>query len=567
MVKFIEKKYFTFVMFVGILSGGLLRLYRIRSQLIWDDEWHGIYTAIINPLGYIFTHYHDNDNCIPLSIYYRIMLNFNGLNETIVRFPQILSGILILVVFPLIARKSFNKRTALTFSFMLAISPLLIYFGRFARPYGIVVFLSFVSIFSFYFWVNERKPIYAVAYLISAVLAPYFSLSSLVFVIAPVVYFGILSQLKRKAPFIRFAKNIPERKHIIFFVLALAVGIGLWLAPAVGTIKEVTNKSGQSLIDLGTLGGCAFLFCGSNSYVLCSILAALFIYGLFVLYAYDKSLFSYLCTICLSQLLFIVLSRPRLVQVTIVFARYFLPVLPVFLLIISLALSELHIKLPLFQNKPETARRLANLIVALLLVFVFLNGPLPDAYGFPNDFTNHIDYQYKYVQTPGDMRGAHELTSWKFYLILGNQKNKGTVIEFPAVVSWTWNIFHIYQRVHKNRVVIGYDSNHYGPFFGYDSIHNKHIEFTNFVDVSSAQPLVNSGADFIVLHKNIWKESAAVGLHSPDNRRKMEKRLFDLSPSVRAEMADYVSDAIANLGARFGVPFYEDEWIVVYKVK
>jgi hypothetical protein len=305
-MRVVKKYYFFLTMIAGIFIGGFLRIYHIGSQIIWDDEWHGIYSAGFNHLKYIFTHFHLNDNCIPLTIYYRMMLNSIGLNEIIIRLPQFLSGILILLIFPLIIKKLFNGRIALIYLFLIAISPLLIYFSRFARPYSIVVFLSFIAIISFYFWIVKRKVIYAAIYLASAILAPYFSLSSLAFVLAPILYIVIISFTQQRGLFLNGLKKFPRLKDIGIVFFILTVGISAWLLPAAESFSEVMKKSGKGFIDLGTLGGCATLFSGSKSIIVCLILLLLFVYGLFVLYNIDKLLLSYLCIICTSQLFYII---------------------------------------------------------------------------------------------------------------------------------------------------------------------------------------------------------------------------------------------------------------------
>jgi len=557
-------------MITGILTGGFLRLYRIGSQIIWDDEWHGIYTAAFNPLKYIFTHFHLNDNCIPLTIYYRIMLDSIGLNEIIIRLPQLLSGILMLLIFPLIVKKLFNKRIALIFLFLIAISPLLIYFSRFSRPYSIVVFLSFISIFSFYLWIVERKVIYVSVYIVSAIMAPYFSLSSLAFVLAPILYIIIMSMVKRRPLFISACKNIPRVKHIVIVIFTLIVGISTWLLPAAGSLNEVMKKSGNGFVDLGTLGGCATLFSGSKSYIICLILLSLFVYGLFVLYGNNKLMFSYLCIICSSQLLYVVLPRPFLSQKSIIFTRYFLPSLPVYLLIISVALNELSMKLKLFlQNKIKMVNAFSNSTLVSLLLILFLTGPITDVYSFPNDFTNHKDFQYNYIYLDRILKRAdgNKVLYSEFYVDLRNQLNDTKIIEFPAILSWTWNIFHVYQRFHKKRVLIGYDSREFGPFFGYNAFMNKKNGFNNFIDISDPKILSGSGAEFVVVHKNSWKECVEVGLFSPENRIKMENRLSILPVSTREPLRKYVSREIVKLKKIFGKPNYEDNWIVVHKIR
>ncbi|MFX0133847.1 MAG: glycosyltransferase family 39 protein [Candidatus Hodarchaeota archaeon] len=569
-LKITEKHDFFFLMTTGVLIGAFLRLYRIGSQIIWDDEWHAIQIAIFNPLKYIVTHFHWNYNSIPLTIYFRIMLESIGLNEINIRLPQLLSGTLMLVIFPLIIKKLFNKRIALIFLFLIAISPLLVYFSRNSLSYSTVVLLSFISIFSFYQWMKEKKTIYVSTYIVTAVLAPYFHISSVAFVSAPILYVIILSMIKKRPSFNNEFKNIPQVKHILFIIFGFIVGISICFFPLIKTMEPIMKHSSKGYIDIGTLGGCAILFSGSKSYIICIILLTLFVYGLYVLYVTNKLLFTYLSAICLSQLLYIVIPRPFLVQKPIIFTRYFLPSLPIWLLIISIALNGLHTKLKSFiENKTKVVNAYSNLALVSLLLILFMTGPITDVYGFPNDFTNHKDFQYNYIHLKRILNksDSHERLYPKFYVNLKEQAHNMTIIEFPANISWQWNFYHVYQRLHKNRVKIGYNSDEFGPFFGYDTFENRDVGFNNFIDISNPKQLSVKEADFIVVHKNIWKECVTVGWFDPENRKKMEDRLSILPVSTLEPLQKYVSRTIAKLKSAFGKPFYEDSWIIVHRVK
>ena len=211
----------------------------------------------------------------------------------------------------------------------------------------------------------------------------------------------------------------------------------------------------------------------------------------------------------------------------------------------------------------------SNLTLAALLLIFFLMGPIPDVYSFPNDFTNHKDFQYNYIYLDRILSrvDSHKGLYPQFYINLSHQNSDIKIIEFPAILSWTWNIFHVYQKLHKKRVLIGYDSDEFGPFFGYAAFKNKKIRFNNFIDFSDPKLLLDSEANFIVLHKNIWKECVTFGLFSPENRIKMEKRIPILPTSTRDALKKYVSQANIKLKTAFGKPFYKDDRIIVYKVK
>ena len=568
MKKIDGKYYFPAIMFTGILIGTVLRLYRIGSQIIWDDEWHGIQTALVNPMHYILTHFHELDNCIPLTAYYKMMLNFTGLSEVVIRLPQLLSGIAMLAIFPLFIKKLFGKRVAVIVLILLAVSPLLVYFSRLARPYGIVVFLTSVSVFSFYLWMSEGKKIYAVVYIISAVLAPYFSLSSLGFVIAPVLYIIMLLLVKKRISLKGMYKNVLQLKSIAVVILMLTAGMSMWFLPAAATFGEVTKKNSQGFLSLGTMGGSAALFCGSNSYIICVLMTLFFIYGSFLLYAGNRLLFSYLGIICVTQLLFIAISRPNLVQGAIIFARYYISALPVWLLVIAVGIAELHIKVTRFlKDKIVMANALSNSALAAFFLMVFLRGPVADAYSYPNDFTNHKDFQYNYVQRLIKRAYGNEGSYPEFYKSLKTRGDGAAIVEFPAIISWTWNVFHVYQRLHEERVLIGYDSNYYSPFFGYDTYGNKDVGFQNFIDISDPAVLAKRGAGYVVVHKDIFQESVAFGLYSPEHKRKLKNQISNFKDSVNVALREYVSRETENLKKMFGEPFYKDKWIVVYRVQ
>ena len=52
-----------------VLGGAAIRLWQLGQQIIGDDEWHAVNIAVHRPLGYILTHFHEADNCIPLTAY------------------------------------------------------------------------------------------------------------------------------------------------------------------------------------------------------------------------------------------------------------------------------------------------------------------------------------------------------------------------------------------------------------------------------------------------------------------------------------------------------------------
>jgi hypothetical protein len=119
------------------LLGALLRLWNLGPQVMSDDELHAVRTALGNPVSRILVTYQRVDNTIPLTAFYRLLLDGGmKLNETVVRLPAVISGLLLLALAPLWVARRLGWGTALVFAGLLAISPGLVFYSRIARSYS-----------------------------------------------------------------------------------------------------------------------------------------------------------------------------------------------------------------------------------------------------------------------------------------------------------------------------------------------------------------------------------------------------------------------------------------------
>jgi hypothetical protein len=333
------------------LCGVLLRLVQIGRQIIGDDEWHGIYIAANKSFKYIASHYQLADNCIPLTLFYKLSLNTVGLNEFMLHSLQLITGIGALILFPLITRSVLNKKTTVIFITLLAISPLLIYYSRYARPYAIVTFFSFIAIFSFYFWIKRRKLRYIIVYLVAGILAPYFSLTSTIFVITPLLYAFVWAILT-KIVFTRFYDaSFPRLRQFFIIGGTLISGIALWFLPTIGSLKNVMGKVSRGSISFSTIKGYLSLITGSKSSIFALLLLICIFYGFYLVYKRDKFLFGYFSAVSALQILSLYVVKPSGVQDAIVLARYTISCLPLWLLLIAMTLRHLSDKADLLIRK------------------------------------------------------------------------------------------------------------------------------------------------------------------------------------------------------------------------
>src|SRR5207248_1159585 len=141
------------------IGGGIgLRFDQLPSQLLLDDEWHAVYRVVHDTPTAIFLDFGHSDSSIPLTLLYYVESRAFGLSELAMRWPLVVAGIATLVFFPWYVARRIGHGEALLFAALLAISPLLYFFSRMARPYALTLFLVYVAQFVFRRYVEARAP-------------------------------------------------------------------------------------------------------------------------------------------------------------------------------------------------------------------------------------------------------------------------------------------------------------------------------------------------------------------------------------------------------------------------
>jgi hypothetical protein len=248
-------------------------------------------------------------------------------------------------------------------------------------------------------------------------------------------------------------------------------------------------------------------------------------------------------------------------------ARYLSALIPLWLFGISIALVELGEKViqRLIGERRGTSIIRSILLIGLLFGLLW-QGPIRIAYRFPNGFTNHMDFQYNYLRSNTRIGVYPASDCPMFYSHLGKRCKACTIIEFPGVVSWSYNPYHIYQRLHESRVLLGYSSLLFGPFFGYEPPTGRENRFRNIVDLSSVSDIYRSGAGFVIVHKNIYDEAMAVRQRVVPTQRQIGWQPPSSIASIREKMQTYVLQVRKGLEENFGEPAFEDGRIAVYRV-
>src|SRR6185503_19932243 len=130
----------------ALMAGAWLRFAGLRSQIIIDDEWHALHKLMRADMLDIVTHLDYADYSIPLTVYFRWLYDTVGLTEWGMHLPMVLAGIALIVVGPLLARPWTTPAVRAAWAVLLALSPLLVYFSRTARPYALTALLATLAL-------------------------------------------------------------------------------------------------------------------------------------------------------------------------------------------------------------------------------------------------------------------------------------------------------------------------------------------------------------------------------------------------------------------------------------
>jgi predicted membrane-bound mannosyltransferase len=154
----------------------------------------------------IVTHLDYADFSIPLTVYYRWLYDFGGLSEWGMRLPLLLAGCALVVVGPMLARPWASLPVRATWAMFLAISPLLVYFSRIARPYALTTLLCIVAFIAFPRWLarDQHRERWSAAYATATVMAAWLHMTTLAFTLIPFLYFGVrAARVRHMSPLLK----------------------------------------------------------------------------------------------------------------------------------------------------------------------------------------------------------------------------------------------------------------------------------------------------------------------------------------------------------------------------
>ena len=442
-----------------VLAGSVLRLWNLRAQVLGDDELHLVRTALTQPVGTILVTYQKVDACIPLSALYAGLVRSGvRLTELGVRLPELLAGLLLLMLAPLWADRRLGRATAVPFAWLLAVSPGLVLYSRIARPYMVVVLLSFGAAVAFEAWWREGGWRRGAAYAALAALAFWFHPVAAPLVLSPLVFGAVASiRDRRRAPGLAGVAAGTAAAFLVFFL------------PARESFLEVIRAKHQEVeLTPRVIGALAELQAGTTVWLPFWIGAA---FGLWRLLKQDRRIMAFTGILVVGQLAGLLWISPLGLDAPLIFHRYALVALPWVLLWVAVALSR--------------PRAMGVLIAALVLA-----GPLADRTGWSSSFPHHDDRLAFYVPRP-------RVPLPELYRGLG----PGAVLEAPWIPVWRVSrAVALYQESHGREVMAASPD----PI-----LVDPRLAFRNLVPLTPDE-LLASRARWLVVHRDLGAEEEAI---------------------------------------------------------
>lgn len=517
-----------------------MRLYGIDEQILGGDELHAITAALRTPLRELPITYGLNDHSPPLAVLYSLLLQSGlSISELALRAPILASGVALVLVGPLFAARLLDRRHAVVFGWLLAVSPLLVLYSRVVRSYAPIALLGFSAAYASYRWLEDERRGAVVAYVLLAGSTIYFHLLSAPFVLAPMLFAAVEKLSTRR-------DGHPTWRALFGAGGAVVALVSCFLIPAHEMLLGLLRlRVSRGSVGPEALFGALQLQAGSRHLVVVALFWLAASSGLVALWRVERRLAGFTLTLVAAQLVTVLWVSPTSADQALVTNRYLLISLPVVLLWVAIGIVRATdaVRAPGFARFRTAA---AFAIVAML----FLAGPLPGYY-YENRaaFVGHNDFITFHCPRPHAPAGRTP----EFYAQLRRQANGETLAEFPWGLSWNSTRFpHVYQGVHRQEVIVA------TPL---GLPHHPSLRFRNAV-VSDPAALLESRAGFLVIHQQLIAEESGF-IESRCSRP--GRGPFPVE--VRGALASMTPRAIDRFRRAFGDPVFEDGLIQVWDLR
>ena len=518
---------------LAIAVGAFLRVWQLGTQILLDDEWHAIHKLIASDYRHIATHFGLADYCIPLTLLYKFFALHGGLTELKMHALPLLAGVALLVVAFWLPRRWPEWPTRALWIALMAISPIMTYHSRTARPYAITTLLVFIAVIAFYEAMRGgQRNRWAVLYVVCTALAGWFHLVTLPFTLAPFLFFGIVS-------LIEIAKRRAFRMLgflVAIGIVTLALLVIALLPPFIGDWQAISGKTGTDSVTFESLYRTMLLCFGTAHPLVWTATVVAFALGAWRIAKHDALFAGYLACVLVASGFAIAAMHPAWIQHQGAFARYLQPAIP--FLLLAVASGVMFVASAIRQAPLQMAAG------AVTIAGLFIAGPMPEYLYNPNQFMGHAYFQFDYDPAYNPYRTSlPQGPISAFYRKLGEQPARSlTLIETPWSLETPSDPHEIYQRVHRQYIKIAMNTPECGVYF-YGNIPESEtgIRFRRFVYLSGLLRGATYGGDFLVVHLHAWPTQESKPSQWPD-----------------------IATCLPSIESHFGAPVFRDDEIEAF---
>lgn len=519
--------------------GLFLRAWQLRGQILIDDEWHALHKLLGAGYADIASHFGLADYCIPLTLFYRVLYDGGLLSEWSMHLPPLLAGLALMPVGFWMLRDVATTSTRTIWLGLIALSPVLVYLSRTARPYTLAALAVLVAILVFMRWWRDRRMGNAIAYVAATTIAGWLHLMTLPFTLAPLLLFGTISLAQSFRKDDRHA-SLASLSRLIAMGAALMTLLTALLLPAIiNDWASLSQKAAMGRVSLES-GWRTWLMLSGTRYHLAGI-SVLILAGVGVrpLWTRDRDFAGCIVFVLLMGSIAITLTGPDWIQHPGVLARYVSPVLALLMVLVAEGITSL-----LASLSSTTVRISAVLIFSMASLGL---GPIPEALYSPNQFMGHPRFQFDYDPAHNPYRDPtrvqFDTPVSAFYRSLAKLPPASiTLIEAPWRLEAQYIPHDILQNVHRQYVKAGMVAGVCGTStWGDFSALSSQLHFREFVPVSQLLEDATWGADYLVIRS---KPPFPAGQPTPE------------WPDMQACMPTFEK--------KFGSPVFRDNEIVVF---
>lgn len=589
-----------------LCAGIGLRLFQLQNQFLLDDEWHAIAFCSHHSLHQIATRLAFAANSIPSNLYTRLLYEVWGWSELPLRIPSVIAGFVLLGLMLRYARRIGGRELMLAALGLVAISPALIYYSRLARPYSLLICMTFIAVTAAADWVEKSRRRDALWFACAAPLAIYVHQVA-IFSIAGLWLFILAVGFRRRRIGSReIATSTPrgmsrdaaaspplaiQPPEVVWScadwktgakVLALsgAMGALLLLPPWLLTGSQFQDSYTSTDLYTGqTVWEFLRLVTGTDHATLAMGSALVGVWGTWRMVTRNQPLGWLVILLTAAHFIGLAVLRAPDLYVPIVLLRYTTPCLPLWLLAIAVGLVDLlrcvceRLKTGVRGGEWATAAGLGCWPALLLAA-----GPLPNTFRHGGNFMHHAAYQeqYRYDGTAtyvSPHRDPVQLQASRlspFYTQIQASSQAAGVIEFPFLLGHSFGLCYLSQRIHQRPVWGGYlaDARLHDRqklFINEDTpvgtplraIPNpRKNRFQRFVDLGDITALQHTQAEYLVIHTQ--------------PRAELRPDLQDLSVPWLNDYPEldsaYLAQIVSACEAAWGSPSYRDQFLTVFSL-